>query len=140
MEFPEDVLALIREYSRPLKRRIISNYWITQGSTDAEMSINEKAEWVFEEFKQYWSPSAVMRTYDWGWEIYDDEDDEEDDYFADLKVVFDKTKLLEWDGNFELENGYCDGMKLLGKDTIMYKQLLNDTRVVKEKNISFIRG
>lgn len=136
MELPDDVLALIREYSRPLKSRIISNFWINQGSTTAEMSINEKAEWVFEEFKKQFWDYAVMRTYDWGWEIYDDEDDEDDEYFADLKVVFDKTKLLEWDGNFELENGYCDGMKLLGKDTIMYKQLLNDTRVVKECRIN----
>ena len=134
MEFPDDVLALIREYSRPLKRRIISNYWVKQGSTDSEMSINEKAEWVFDDLKKNWLPYAVMYTYDWGWEIYDDENDE-DDNFAELKLVFDKTQLLEWNGEIELENGYCDGMKLLGKDTIMYKQLLQDWRVVKEKLI-----
>ena len=28
MEFPDDILPLIQEYLKPLKRRIISDYWI----------------------------------------------------------------------------------------------------------------
>ena len=28
MELPDDILFLIREYLKPLKRRIISDYWI----------------------------------------------------------------------------------------------------------------
>ena len=132
MKFPDDVLSLILEYSRPLERRIISKYWIEQGSTDAEMSINEKVEILLDYVKRYEYPYAVLRTYDWGWEIYDYEDD---DYFGDLKIVFDKTQLLEWNGETELKTKYCDGMRILGKDTIMYKQLLNDTRVVKQKLI-----
>lgn len=128
MEFPDDVLALIREYSRPLKRRIISDYWVGQGLD----GIDEMAEQVFEVFKKQFWDYAVMRTYNWGWEIYDAED--EDDYVAEIKVAFNETQLLEWNGEFKY-GFYEEDIKSLGKDTIMYKQLLQDWRVVKEKLI-----
>ena len=148
MEFPDDVLALIREYSRPLPRREVSKYWrdknkemyksaIINNTKKINYDLDMMAQIVFEQYKKDESEYAVLRTYDWGWKIFQDynDDDEYDADFIELKVVFNKTKLLKWDGEFEYKNGYCDGMRPLGKDTILYKQLLNGTQVIKEKLI-----
>jgi hypothetical protein len=111
MELPDDVLALIREYSRPLKRRIISDYWVGQGLD----CIDEMANQVFEVFKKEFWDYAVMRNYHWEdyseWYIYGD------DELDEIKVAFNKTRLLEWNGEFKYgfyeENG--DRQKILKK-------------------------
>jgi hypothetical protein len=41
MELPDDVLSIITEYSQPLKRRIVSDFWYRKGvlSNDEMMTI-----------------------------------------------------------------------------------------------------
>ena len=148
MEFPDDVLALIREFAKPLQRRIISKYWVDKRKYLYTLAIINNtpkfnyefdlmADMVFKQFKKDESEYAVLRPYDYGWKIFHDynDDDDYDADFIELKVVFNKTKLLKWNGEFEGKNGYCDGMRVLGKDDIMYKQLLQDGRIIKEKLI-----
>ena len=66
MELPDDVLSLIREYSRPLKQRTISNYWVGQGLE----FIDEMANIVFEEFISWGLPNAIMCRYGNTWTIF----------------------------------------------------------------------
>ena len=147
MYFPDDVLALIREFASPLKRRIISKYWVDKkrelyiraiynNTRKFNYEFDYMADIVFKQFKNEESEYAVLHTYDYGWKIIDDynDDDEYDADFIELKVVFNKNKLLKWNGLFEEKNKYDeDGKRVLGKDTIMYKQLLQNGLVVKEK-------
>jgi predicted nucleic-acid-binding Zn-ribbon protein len=127
MEFPDDVLALIREFSRPLKRRIISNYWVGQGLD----GIDEMVDQVFEVFKKEFWDYAVMCNHHCEyseWYIYRDDDLDE------IKVYFTETQLLEWNGEFKV-GFFEEDIMSLERDTIMYKQLLQDWQVVKEKII-----
>jgi len=129
MEFPDDVLSLIREYSRPLKRRTISSFWVEKKINN----IDKMVERVIEEFIDtffydiYPVPIPYCETFGINtiWIIG------LDDYCA----IFNEKDLFEWVGDFEfLRCGTYDEYGL-EKDDIMYKQLLQDGRIVKEKLI-----
>jgi len=121
MELPDDIISIIREYSKPLNRRIISNYWQNQGVE----YVDEMASIVLREFKEGHDDEALLRKCSDGWVIYDE---------CDNILRFNETQLLEWSGEFNYEDDVCDSY-ILCKDDIMYKQLLNNTHVVKEQMI-----
>ena len=125
MELPDDILSIIHEFSYPLKRRKISNYWIGQGIEH----IDEMASIVFYEFIKGHIDQGIItkKLNEWHiYEIYEEENDKE------LVLRFNERELLEWSGEFNYEDDIGD-FYILCKDEFMYKQLLNNVGVVKEK-------
>jgi hypothetical protein len=126
MEFPDDVLALIREYSRPLKRREVSKYWRDKKMFDLDVM----AVSVLNKFIGLGCDYVILKRDGNTWEISN-------------ITTFTDTDLLKWNGEInEGQNGYDPigyrgNHEYLWEDPIRFKQLLNGTQIIKEKLISF---
>jgi hypothetical protein len=130
MEFPDDVLSLIREYSRPLKRRTISSFWVEQKINNIDKMIERVKEIFIDNFFYDEYPVPIPNCDTFGintiWIIG----------LGDYCAIFKEKDLFEWVGDFEfLRCGSAYDEYGLEKDDIMYKQFYNDTQVVKEKLI-----
>jgi hypothetical protein len=138
MEFPDDVLSLIREFARPLKRRIISNYWVQQKIINID-EMAEQVRFTFNEsFKHEHIPSPILTTpinclekIDGTWIICSNCHPHGNEHLS-----FNEKELLKWNGELEYVDGsYYFDFYRLEKDDIMYKQLLQNGRVIKEKMV-----
>ena len=143
MEFPDDVLALIREYSRPLSRREVSKFWrdknkelnkwaIINNTKKFNFDLDLMAVSVLNRFIEWGLPNAVLHRDGNIWKI-------SGDTFPNI-TTFTDTDLLKWNGLICGEYdalGYCWNHEYLCEDPIIFKQLLIGTQVVKEKLISF---
>jgi hypothetical protein len=136
MELPDDVLALIREYSRPLSRREVSNFWKNKKVFDldlmAESVLNVlMADNMIEYIIGLEIHNAVLQRDGNIWKIDGDN--------CRKIITFTDTDLLKWNGkiNYDSHNydpiGHRGNHEYLWEDTILFKQLLNGTQVIKEK-------
>ena len=114
MEFPEDIVALIRAYSRPLHRRTISDFWLWENIVNFDDMLSYVYNHVNEHFsgpfKLQGSTHYVIQS----------------NHFC---ISFDKKELMCWSGEYVYKNL---NQWLLQQD-IYYKQLLNEKKVVLSK-------
>ncbi len=117
MEFPEEIVRLIREYSNPLKRRIIHDFWLWKDILKFEDMLTYVYENVSENFESY-GPFDLIQG---------------DRYFIkstirNMHVSFNEKELTCWSGQYEY-----NGQWLLEQECIYHKQLSNEKKVVYSK-------
>lgn len=105
MFLPDDVISLISEYSRPLKRRLVSNYWNTPNITsDTDMLADVISHIAFVLEYHVWFVDAKLRLDI----VHDDkitinvwviDDDHE---YLEWKVYLEMIDVLNWNKHDEL--------------------------------------
>jgi len=122
MELPDDILFLIREYSKPLKRRIISDYWIESNIFEFDNMLNHVFQSVCDCFYDKF-PYGTFKP------IIMKEGSHYDITYNVFCLSFNEKSLMIWNGEYE----YLDGNNwLLGKDHY-HKQLLKDDKIIQSQ-------
>lgn len=114
MEFPEDIVALIRAYSRPLHRRTISDFWLWENI----VNFDDMLSYVYNHVIEHFSGSFTLQ----GSTHYVIQSN----HFC---ISFTKKELMCWSGQYVYNNL---NQWLLEQD-VYYKQLLNEKKVVLSK-------
>jgi hypothetical protein len=118
MEFPDEIVALIREYSRPLTRRIVRDFWLWENILTLDARLSYVYENVNQHFYESYGPFELIQG---------------DCYFIkstirNMHVSFNEKELTCWSGQYEY-----NGQWLLEQEDIYHKQLLNEKKVVYSK-------
>ena len=139
MEFPTDVLSLIRAYAKPLPRRTISDFWGSKFNGSYSHSVEDMNEVLKMQFE--------------GWLLNEFDEDEDDlsvivlEELADGKynlrcsdshddlasVSFTMTELMKWNGEFICTEVY-DVLKLEKDYDMLYQVYITKKwRTIRKK-------
>jgi len=123
MEFPSDVLTLIREYAKPLPRRTISEYWVNEEPEGEIFTLEDMKNIVKGEFEMWLL----------GFDDYDEDHNYDEDHIDEtfvngiytlscneMQVYFTIENLMKWNGKFEYDD---DFKMMLEEDEKMYYQI-----------------
>jgi len=112
MILPDDVVSLISEYSRPLKRRIVSRFWVDEGIPDIQTMITRMIQMYTNLFdKDVWHILEPIWLH---------------------RITYTEDTLCKWNGKF----AYVDRGSIqiiLPKDKCQYEQLVS-TKKIKQLN------
>ena len=126
MEFPDDILGLIREYSKPLKRRRISDFWLWEDILDFDDMLSYLYEHVYQQFYASYGPFESVQT---GKKYVITST-----VNKKFSITFNKEDLQCWSGQYSYNGIYYPIKRrwTLEQD-IYHKQLLNEKKVVYSK-------
>ena len=122
MELPDDILFLIREYLKPLKRRIISDYWIELNIFEFDDMLSYLFQSVCDCFYDKF-PSGTFKP------IIMKEGNHYDISYNVFCLPFNEKSLMIWNGEYE----YLDGNNWLLDKDCYYKQLLKDDIIIQSQ-------
>lgn len=112
MILPDDVILIISEYSRPLKRRIISQFWVDEGIPDTQTMITR----MIQMYKNLFDTNI--------WHILEP--------IWLHRITYTEDTLYKWNGKFSyVDRGYI--YIELPRDKCQYKQLVS-TKKIKRLN------
>jgi len=108
MILPDDVLPLISEYSRPLKRSNISQFWVNEGVFDTSTMITKMIQMYIDLFdKDVWPILEPIWLH---------------------RITYTEYTLRRWNGKF----AYVDRVSIkiiLPKDKCQYEHLVSTKKV-----------
>lgn len=108
MSLPDDVLSLISEYSKPLKRSNISQFWINEGVFDTPSMITNMIQMYVDLFdKNVWFLLEPIWLH---------------------RITYTEDTLRKWNGKF----AYIDRVSpkiILPKDKCQYEHLVSTKKV-----------
>ena len=103
MQLPDEIVSIIREYAKPLKRRIISDYWVKMGILDRSNMIthlNHRYCYIFAQ--DVWD---VLGIFDWM-----------------PRLSYTEDTLYKWSGIFKYDNSN-ETTIMLRKDKLLHTVL-----------------
>ncbi len=116
MEFPEEIITLIRDYSKPLKRRTISDFWLWENI----VNFDDMVSYVYNHVIKYFPGPVKLQAFNTHYVIQSN--------LNLFRISFTKKELMCWSGEYEYKNQW-----ILEQD-VYYKQLLNEKKVVFSKS------
>ena len=120
MEFPDEIVRLIRDYSRPLKRRTLSDFWLWENIVIFDDMLSYLCEHVYQQFYESYGPFELIKTENYVIKSIVNKK---------FNISFHKEDLMCWSGQYNY-NGYVHWVL---EEDIYHKQLLNDKKVVYSK-------